>query len=204
MDYFSGDWHLGHANILKFDKRNFKNIDEMDQYLVRMAVNTLKSGDNFYYVGDWALCPRPKAEGYLASIAATGANLFFIKGNHDKKDNISLFKQYGTFLGEKKTMKIWHEGTEHVLVLDHFANRVWDRSHHGSYHLYGHSHDGLDKFGEEWGKSMDCGVMSALRIKGDYSLFSFAEIHAILDKRKIKVIDHHGLKERGYEGSSHK
>jgi len=198
MDYFSSDWHLGHANILKFDKRDFKNVQEMDDYIIKMATRTLKTGDNFYYHGDWALCPLPKAEGYMAALASTGANLFFIKGNHDKKDNISLFKKYGTFLGEQKTINFRLNGQDYPTVLNHYAMRVWDRSHHGAYHLYGHSHDGLDKNGEVWGRSMDCGIMSALRVKGEYSLFTFEDIHNILSKRQIKVIDHHGLKERGY------
>jgi calcineurin-like phosphoesterase family protein len=198
MNYFSGDWHLGHANILKYDKRDFKNIDEHDQHLIKMATTTLKHGDNLYYDGDWALCALPKAEGYMAALASTGANLFFIKGNHDKKDTIRLYQKYGTFLGEQKCVYIQHEGTEYPIVMNHFAMRVWDRSHHGVYHLYGHSHDGLDKNGEVWGRSMDCGIMTALRLKGSYSLFSFPDIHGILGKRPTKVIDHHGLKERGY------
>ena len=199
MDYFSSDFHLGHANILKFDKRDFRNIDEHDEFMIKMCMNTLRPGDNFYYLGDFSLTNPRKTESYLATLQSSGANLFFIKGNHDKKDNINLFKRYGTFLGEKKTMKIQHDGKEFVVVLDHFAGRVWDRSHHGAYHLYGHSHDGLDKGGEAWGRSMDAGIMSALRINGEYSLFPFSQIHEILDKRPIKVIDHHGLKERGYK-----
>lgn len=186
-NYFTGDWHLGHANILKFDKRDFKTIDEHDDFMIKMSMKILKPGDNLYYVGDFSLTSPHKTEGYLSTLKSSGANLFFIKGNHDKKDNINLFKKYGIFFGEKKTIKI----NNTVVVLDHFANRVWDRSHHGSYHLYGHSHDSLDKHGEEWGKSMDCGIMSALRIKGAYTLFTFEDIDTILSKRQIKVIDHH-------------
>lgn len=197
MDYFSSDFHLGHANILKFDKRNFSSIEEHDEFMIKMCMNTLVPGDRFFYLGDFSLTNPKKTEGYLATLRSSGAQLFFIKGNHDKRDNIRLFKQYGEFLGEKRTMKIQYEGQEYVVVLDHFANRVWDRSHHGSYHLYGHSHDGLEK--DAWGKSMDAGIMTALRVNGVYSLFSFGQIHEILDKRVKKVIDHHGLKERGYE-----
>lgn len=187
MTYFSSDWHLGHANILKFDKRDFKNIDEHDKFIIKMCTQILKPGDDFYYLGDFSLTNYVKTEGYVATLFSTGANLYFIKGNHDNEDNIKLFKQYGTFLGEKKTIKI----DDKVIVLDHFANRVWDRSHHGSYHLYGHSHDSLDKTGDTWGRSMDCGIMSGLRIKGKYNLFTFEDINNILSKRQIKVIDHH-------------
>ena len=30
-----------------------------------------------------------------------------------------------------------------LVVLCHYAMRVWDRSHYGSWHLYGHSHGNL-------------------------------------------------------------
>lgn len=200
-NYFSGDFHLGHTNILRFDRRLFNSIEEHDQHLIKMCMRTLSSGDNFYYLGDFSLTRPSKTESYLATLQGSGANLFFIKGNHDKKDNIKLFQKYGTFLGEKKTIKIQQNDKEYVVVLDHFANRVWDRSHHGSLHLYGHSHDGLDKNGEVWGRSMDAGIMSALRINGVYSLFPFSQIVSILTAREPKIIDHHGLKIRGYEES---
>jgi calcineurin-like phosphoesterase family protein len=190
MDYFSSDWHLGHANILKFDKRNFKTIDEHDDYIIKMAMKTLKAGDNFYYLGDWALCPIPKMEAYLATLASSGANLYFIKGNHDKKDTIKLYKKYGTYLGQQECIRIQHEGQEYPIVLNHFAMRVWDRSHHNVYHLYGHSHDKLES--DPWGKSMDAGIMTYLRLHGDYGIFTFPQIHDILKQRPMKIIDHHG------------
>ena len=67
--------------------------------------------------------------------------------------------------------------------------RVWNKSHHGAYHLYGHSHDSMED--KEWGKSMDVGVDSAFRILGEYRPFSFDEIKGILDKRELYTIDHH-------------
>lgn len=191
MDYFSSDFHLGHANILKYDKREFQNITDHDWHIINMIKSTLTESDNFYYIGDWCLSSASLSERYMSEISSTGAKLFFIKGNHDKLDTIKLYKKYGAFLGEQSTVDILHEGKIYPIVLNHFSMRIWNRSHHGIYHLYGHSHDGLDKHGNYWGRSMDCGIMSALRIKGSYSLFTFPEIHNILSKRDVKLIDHH-------------
>ena len=61
--------------------------------------------------------------------------------------------------------------------------------------LYGHSHDSLEY--EAWGKSMDVGVDAAFRILGQYRPFSYEEIKAIMDKRDIKVLDHHKMRSKG-------
>lgn len=189
MEYFSSDWHIAHKNILKYDNRDFKTIEDMNHHIISNATKQLKEGDKFYYLGDFCLGSMNVAEGCLKSLSYTGAELFFIKGNHDKSDMVKLYEKYGTYFGEKKTIKISHEGEIYMITLDHFANRVWDKSHHGSYHFYGHSHDGLER--EPWGRSIDIGIMTALRIKGDYLLFSFEELHNILKKRDPKIIDHH-------------
>lgn len=192
-NFFGSDFHLGHVNILKYDKRPFKTIEEMDHEIIRNVVARLSKGDNFYYVGDFALTKSKNAmEGYMKALAYTEANLFFIKGNHDKHDIIKLYERYGTYLGEQKKIKIPDSdarGGIQEIILNHFAMRVWDKSHHQAWHLYGHSHDSLER--EEWGKSMDVGAPSAYRILGKYTIFSYPEVKKIMSKRAIKVIDHH-------------
>ena len=73
--------------------------------------------------------------------------------------------------------------------MSHYAHRIWDKSHHGVCHLYGHSHSSLEHI--EWGKSMDVGVDNAFRLFGQYRPFSMEEVTEILDKRPILFIDHH-------------
>lgn len=194
MEYFSSDWHLMHKNILKYDNRKFDSIDEMNHTIISNATKLLEKGDDFYYLGDFCLGSINGAEGFLKSLSYTEANLYFIKGNHDNRDIVKLYERYGTYLGEKKTIKIIYNGDTHTVVLDHFANRVWDKSHHGSFHFYGHSHDGLEY--DPWGRSIDVGIMTALRIKGEYTLFNFPELYNILRKREPKIIDHHGKTDR--------
>ncbi len=193
--FFSTDWHLGHANVIRFDKRPFKDVEEMDHTIISNAVARLSKGDDFYYLGDLALTRSKNAmEGFLKALAYTEANLFFIKGNHDKNDTIKLYERYGTYLGEQKKIKVADadiDGGFQEIVLNHFPMRSWDKSHHGAWLLYGHEHDGLDKHGNFWGRSMDCSVVSAYRILGSYTIFSYGEIKPILTKRDIKFSGHH-------------
>lgn len=186
-NYFSADWHLRHKNILKYDTRPFKTIDEMDEAIMKNVCSLLKPGDNLYYLGDFAMMADKNAiEGFMKTLVYTGANLFFIKGNHDStRDTVKLYRKYGTYLGEQTMITI----QDQAIVLNHYAMRVWRNSHHGTWQLYGHSHDSLEY--APWGKSMDVGIPSANRILGKYTLFEFADIKNILDKRDIHEIDHH-------------
>lgn len=160
-NYFGSDFHLGHINVLRYDNRPFDSIEEHDYDILKYLENTLKPGDNFYYMGDFSMFKKRKGqtdrtEEYLDRIWGTGANLYFIKGNHDHDNTIKLYKKYGKYLGGLERIKI--NGQD--IVLCHYAMRVWDKSHYGSWHLYGHSHDNLDYNKESWGKSMDCAVLA--------------------------------------------
>lgn len=179
--HFSSDLHLGHKNILKYDNRPFSTIGEHDEVLVDNWNEVVDGEDDIYFLGDFCFGRPEYAEKILQLLKG---NKFFIWGNHDKH-MVPLYKKYGTYLGMSAIVKI--DGQE--ITLNHFAQRVWNRSHHGAWHFYGHSHDNLEH--EEWGKSMDVGVQSAYRLFGKYRPMAFEEIKNILDKRELKVIDHH-------------
>lgn len=67
-------------------------------------------------------------------------------------------------------------------MLSHYAMRVWNKSHHQSIHLYGHSHGTLPGFG----RSMDVGVDTN-------NLYPY-HLDEIIDRMKnvrTPVVDHH-------------
>lgn len=182
--WLSADLHLQHANILKYDNRPYGSIEEHDEDLIKTHNKYVKKNDIWYFVGDFCF-NKLKTEEYLKRLNGIK---YFIQGNHDYNHTVKLFEQYGTFLGEKKTLKI--NGIK--VILNHTAERVWPNSHHGSFMLYAHSHDKLES--DPWGKSMDVGVVSAYRLFGEYRPFNWNEIKQILDARPMKIIDHPCIK----------
>jgi len=181
--FFSSDYHLRHANILKYDKRPYNNITEHDEAIINNHNSIVGKNDDFIFLGDFCFDRKRSTIEWLLS--RLNGNLYFIKGNHDKKDIIQAYQKYGTYLGEQAMIKVGDEySSAQNIVLNHFSMRVWDKSHHGAWCLYGHSHGSLEH--TQWGKSMDVGIMM-----NNYKPFSFFEIKNILDKRNIKVIDHH-------------
>lgn len=182
MNYYSGDWHLGHNNIIRYDGRPFKSVDEMDGTILSNVRAQLKHGDNLYYVGDFALSKiKGLAEGYMKALADSGANLFFIRGNHDRSDTIKLYRDYGFYLGDMAEIQYGDQ----LIVLCHYAMRVWNKSHHGSWHLYGHSHHTLKE--DQHSLSFDVGING-----WNYKLVSHEQVEIKMAHKDYQPVDHHG------------
>jgi len=175
-NYFGSDWHLCHANIIKYDKRPFKSVQEMNDTILFNHNTIVKPGDNFYFLGDFCFDVR-RAEEFLELM---NGNLFFIKGNHDKNDTIKLYKQYGTYLGEQKKIKIG----EQEIVLNHYSMNVWDKCHHGSWHLFGHSHGSLLDNPNSLSFDVGCNIWG-------YEPLEFERVKEIMSHKTFKPIDHH-------------
>ena len=188
--YFTSDTHYFHKNIMEFSNRPFKDVDHMNDVLVDTWNSVVDPDDTVYHCGDVSLGPSNKTNNLLQRL---NGKIHLIIGNHEKsilsnngcKDRFESINQY-------LTVKVPDEdarGGNQEIFMCHYAMRVWDKSHHGKWHLYGHSHDSLEH--EVWGRSMDCGVDSAARILGSYIPFSYREIKQIMSKREFKGVDHH-------------
>ena len=50
--FFISDLHVGHANVIKFDGRPFKNTDEMHIELIKRWNSVVESDSIVYFLGD--------------------------------------------------------------------------------------------------------------------------------------------------------
>lgn len=139
--FFTADLHLGHTNILRYANRPFKTIEEMDEAIIERWNKKIQPGDRVFLVGDFAF------RNGLRYRARLNGRITLIRGNHDKPHRLrGVFEDvYDLFTFKEK---------DFIIVLCHFALRVWDRSHFGAWHLFGHSHGKLPGLG----KSFDVGV----------------------------------------------
>ena len=94
--FFSADYHFAHTNILKYDNRPFKDIEEMKDVIIKKHNERVKQDDIMYFLGDfgfWASNNRAfRGEGKPYSPddilkQMNGKHWFYIKGNHDKTSN---------------------------------------------------------------------------------------------------------------------
>ena len=78
--FYISDLHFGHKNIIAFDNRPFKTVEEMDEVLISNWNQTVSSGDHVYILGD--LC-WGKAKDWPAVLERLSGNKHLIRGNHD-------------------------------------------------------------------------------------------------------------------------
>jgi len=72
--------------------------------------------------------------------------------------------------------------------MSHYPILSWNRAHHGSWHLHGHSHGGLMKTNQDYYKRrvMDVGCNNI-----DYTPISYQQVKEIMLKRKVSDVDSH-------------
>jgi calcineurin-like phosphoesterase family protein len=131
VKYFSSDWHLGHDKVLEMSKRPFDSIDKMHEHLWAQ-IESLQRGDEIYFMGDLGKYNDIIFEFF--NRLPKRVNFHWVVGNHDY--NYKKFESFCTSQTAMRSVKI--EGN-HV-VLCHYPMITWDRSHYGSWQLFGHHH----------------------------------------------------------------
>lgn len=140
MEWFTADTHFNHTNIIRYCNRPFKNIGEMDDILVSNWNSVVEEDDIVYHLGDFSFGDPRKYFGILKG------HILIVPGSHDKeikklpKENI--LPPIALVLGG--------------ITLCHYAMRSWDRSHYGTWHLFGHHHGKLEHYGLSFDVGVDC------------------------------------------------
>src|SRR5574343_234805 len=186
--WFISDTHWGHSNIIRFCSRPFSSVEEMNEKLIENWNEVVRPEDTVWHLGDFAFFSKSKIENVLYRL---NGNKHLILGNHDQE----FIKHREEILSNKLLSSIRNYAEvkidKKLLVLFHYGQRVWNKSHHGSIHLYGHSHGTLPPFG----KSVDVGV-DCKEITNEYRPIHLDEVIRYMDNRVREVVDHPGQKEK--------
>jgi len=200
--WFTSDTHYHHKNIVKGTSewkdlaetgshqslRDFSTLDEHDDALVTSFNSVIKENDILYHLGDWSFGGHEQIKIFRDRLKCKNIHLIF--GNHDQhieklgSPYKSLFSSldYYKEISFKIDSQISGRYGKTKIILSHYAHRVWNQSHHGTIHLYGHSHGTLPGIG----KSMDVGVDTN-------NLYPY-HLDEIVDKMKgveTTIVDHH-------------
>jgi len=143
--WFTSDTHFGHSNSIKYCNRPFASVEEMDEVLIERWNERVKPSDTVWHLGDFAF--HKSYDELQTLFSRLNGTKCLVIGNHDYDSTIRLFWHAA------ESIATVHIGKQSV-ILCHYAMRVWNKSHHGSLHLYGHSHGTLP--GDS--QSLDVGV----------------------------------------------
>jgi len=197
-----------------YSTRDFNTVEEMNQTIIDSINKYVGEDDVLYHLGDWTFGGIDNIWEFRKQIKCK--NVHLILGNHDqhiaknkKMRNVFIQFNSGRIVDIENSTSDWDEVVEaqdlftsvnQVLnvkinsqpkcevFLSHYSHRVWDRSHEGVIHLYGHSHNSIDN---NYGKSMDVGMDAIYALKGEYRPISIEEILDIMKDRDVKLVDHH-------------
>lgn len=200
--YFTSDTHFHHKNIVRGtsswgefregsshqNTRDFNTLEEHDEALVKSINALVKPEDELWHLGDWSFGGHEQIKKFREQLNCRKIHLVF--GNHDQhiepinSSYRGLFEscQYVKELSFKIDSSRSGRYGKTKIFLSHYSHQVWNQSHHGVIHLFGHSHGTLKGIG----KSMDVGVDT-----NNLYPYHLDEILTIMKGKETVMIDHH-------------
>ncbi len=133
--FFTADFHLGHANIIKYCERPFSSLEEMNETIIKNHNERVKEEDEVYFIGDF--CFRNSAGGKEGEGTPNKANEYlkrlngkfiFIKGNHDRNNSLKVITESSTINYGGKRIYLVHNPD--------FANIDYDINFVGHVHQH--------------------------------------------------------------------
>lgn len=219
--------------------RNFDTLEEHDETLIDNINKLVLPGDTLYHLGDWSFGGLENVGKFRRKLNCK--NIHLIYGNHDHhiernrtvpnlrlvtpfSDTLEFGKPRGGLHDDDISTRDLFSSCKYYftgkicgqsIVTSHYAMRTWDKGHHGTWMLFGHSHGTLSDYeGTEMRtvqvnkagpfdladqfmdvlkpvkvkfKTMDVGIDT----HPEFRPYHFDEIAAIMKDRVNLKVDHH-------------
>lgn len=160
--WFVSDTHFGHVSILYFHPLRREacgvTLEELqadkdsaiakhDQWLINKWNSVVRKQDTVYFLGDFCLKNKEYTENVLKQLKG---KKFLIRGNHDK--SLNGLENYFEWVGDIKEAKFTNNQFKFIdpnetfcVEMCHFPFLSWNRRPHGTCHIHGHCHGGIDE-----------------------------------------------------------
>lgn len=109
--YFTADCHFNHKNIIKYTKRPFKNVNEMNFELIRRWNEIVSPNDLVYHVGDFAFKNKRETRKIEKQLNGT---IVHIRGNHDWNSGVKTLIEDATMVFGNEVVLVQHRPPEAV------------------------------------------------------------------------------------------
>lgn len=145
--WFISDTHFKHANILKFTnydgdpvRPGFKDVDEMDEFMIQRWNDVVKPHDKIYHLGDVIFGKNETAADVL--LGRLNGKKRLILGNHDNYFPISLYAKHF-----EKILVQWRPSTE--VIFSHYPLHIGVDDPKIKKNVHGHVHRTRNEISEK-------------------------------------------------------
>ena len=184
--FVSSDFHFFHSNIIKYCRRPFSTVEEMNETMIRNWNEVVPIEGTGFILGDFCFGSVDNA---IKVLKRLNGRKVLVSGNHDKRNlkDPEFCSQWDLITPYLEVEVVDDEGRKahQLIVMCHYAFKVWNQSHRQSWALWGHSHGTLPD--DPKALSLDVGVDGH-----EYKPWTYKELKARMAQKSWKAIDHHG------------
>lgn len=161
MNYYIGDIHFGHSNVIRMDGRPFSNIEEMEDVIITNWNSVVKDTDHVYIVGDFSYKGGKPADYYLKKLKGIK---HLVIGNHEKA---IISNEKAKSLLESMDFMYDIVDNGHRVIICHYPLAEWNGYFRNAYHVYAHIHNNKN-LAYEYMKNLDKALNAGCMINGFY------------------------------------
>lgn len=138
--YFTSDLHFCHDREFLYKPRGFKNIEEMNETIIKNWNSVVSNDDLVYILGDLMLKDNAKGIEYINNLKG---NKHIILGNHDTDSRVELYKsEIKNLQGIDYAKRLRYNG--YCFFLTHYpcltGNLEKENAKQCTISLFGHTH----------------------------------------------------------------
>lgn len=143
--FFISDLHFGHRDVIAFDRRPFKDVEEMEAEMVCRWNAKVSQDDHVFVIGDMFGGVTTAHAGEIVHLL--NGRIHLIRGNHDPRGLVfeSLFEDVAMC----RQIQVRVRGVKQRVVMRHRLLPVFKGHDEGVVMLYGHTHDSIVAHAEE-------------------------------------------------------
>lgn len=186
MIYFTSDSHFCHKNILDFEDRPYKSVEEMTKDMIRIWNEQVSDNDIVYHLGDLCLGSFEQTVEILESL---NGKINLIKGNHDFSKHYKHISKMG-LLNEYHEVGTTIKYNKQQMWLTHYPFEIGLRPRKWS--VSGHIHSSKSTYDNQ----INVGVDSPdFKHKPFGELITIDELYEVMAER-LPSIEHRFLEKR--------
>lgn len=133
--FYISDLHFGHFNIIRYDNRPFKSVEEMDNALIKNWNKAVSNEDIVYILGDISWHDEYKTTEIFKQLKGSKV---LIRGNHDNIKGYSELAKCFTSIQDYAELYL---NKKDKVIMSHYPMPFWNGQFRDSIHLYGHVHN---------------------------------------------------------------